>query len=687
MRLSNMENDTIVVTFSGDNVSDGELTPAASPVVLQMDGGGGEYSAVKYTTASISILCDGVQHLDLYAVSPLDVSVQVYNDTTDRSLFLGYVTPNTFAQPINGVNDTLTIECVDLLGIAKFIPFDIGVNKVLTLAEIFAAIAERLGIPDKWSICRNVRLTSGDGSRTTTEYQKLTIPTRFFYEGISPSTISEGVVSLLPQAMTLFDALKMIAESFRATWLQITDTLYLFDEVTCRAQGATPYIDNTGWVATLGGTKELTEESFAATASQISVLPRYSMVSLARKRAKELDLLPALFENGNLASAEGEFRYHDDKNGSNERMTVVQALTSKVCDVANGGGFYSYAELTPPKNKAWSDAWQIAARGDESKWTNYFRIPANDDGSALARIALNVSPEFVTALPERAKLGLRLKITAAFSADTSRIYPYKLNASSTYRLYALLKVVKPDGSELYYNEFAEVWQEQKRLIGLTFPSYTAAEWRDFFVAAFFSDGEESVMKYPVADVLAIGSPGGKVEIELYASPKGSGVYNVCYIKELSLQAVVLPDVRAVGVKDTPSETSYLGTYDYNNTLDTVTLPIDVRETLGSKFFGTVIDGEELLQSRAPGDTVLNSKRWEVQLQFDDGRGGTMSMLERIAAMVKCGDGMEYELELCDEHNSAYSPLTRVISSAWQGGKVIAGYSRDVEQSTIRVTLN
>ena len=42
MRFSNMENDIIVVTFSGDNVADGELTPAASPVVLQMDGGGGE---------------------------------------------------------------------------------------------------------------------------------------------------------------------------------------------------------------------------------------------------------------------------------------------------------------------------------------------------------------------------------------------------------------------------------------------------------------------------------------------------------------------------------------------------------------------------------------------------------------------------------------------------------------------
>ena len=687
MRFSNMENDTIVVTFSGDNVSDGELTPSIPPVVLQMDGGGGEYSAVKYTTASISVLCDGVQHLDLYSVAPLSVSVRVCNETTDRVLFLGYVTPNTFSQPINGVNDSLTIECVDLLGIAKFVPFDIGVNKLLTLAEVFSAIAERLGVAEKWNICRNVRLTSGDGSRTTAEYQKLTIPTRFFYEGLSPSTIGEGVVSMLPQAMTTFDTLKMIAESFRATWMQITDTLYLFDEILCRAKGATEYIGHSGWVATLGGTKELTEESFAASSSQISVLPRYSMVSLARKTAKELDLLPAIFDDGNLASTEEEYRYHDNKNGSNERMTVVQALTSKVCDVANGGGFYSWAELTPPKNKAWSDAWQIAAWGDENKWTNYYRIPAHDEGSALAKIALNVSPEFVTTLPERAKIGLRLKISAAFSSDTSRMYPYKLNASNTYRLYARLKVTKPDGTVLYYNEFAEVWQEASRLIGITFPDYMASEWRDTFVAAFFSDGEESVMKYPVADVLAIGSPGGRVELELYASPKGSGVCNVCYIRELCLQAVALPDVRAVNVKDSPPATEYLGTYDYNNTLDTVTLPIDVRATMGDKFFGTVIDGEDLLQSRSAGDTVLSSKRWEVQLAFDNGNGGRMSMLERIESMARCGDGMEFELELCDEHNSAFSPLMKITSPAWQGGKAIAGFSRDIEKSTIRVTLN
>lgn len=687
MRFSNMENDAIIVTFSGEDVSDGELTPATSPVVLQMDGGGGEYSAVKYTTASVSVLCDGVQHLDLYAVAPLSVSVKVYNETTDRVLFLGYVTPNTFAQPINGVNDTLTIECVDLLGIAKFIPFDVGVGELLTLAEVFSAIAERLGVAGKWYICRHVRLTSGDGGRTTPEYQLLTIPTRFFYESLAPSNIGEGIVSLLPQTMTIFDALKMIAESFRSTWLQIADTIYLFDEVTCRAQGATPYIGHSGWVATLGGTKELTEESFAATASQISVLPRYSMVSLARKKPKELDLLPAIFDNSNLASAESEYRYHDDKNGSNERMTVVQALTSKVCDVANGGGFFSWVELTPPKNKAWSDAWQVTAWGDENKWENYYRIPANDDGSALVKVTLNLLPEYVTSLPERAKIGLRLKISAAFSTDTSRMYPYNLNASNTFRLYATLKVTKPDGTVLYYNEFAEVWQETSRLIGITFPSYMASEWRDSFVASFFSDGEESVMKYPVSDVLAIGSPGGKVELTLYASPKGSGTYNVAYIRELSLQAVVLPDVRAIGVKDAPAETESLGTYDYNNTLDTVTLPIDVRATLGDKFFGTVIDGEDLLQSRAPGENVLDSKRWEVQLNFDNGNDGRMSMLERIEAMAQCGDGMEYDLELYDDHNSAYSPLMAITSPAWQGGKVIAGYSRDLGNSTIRVTLN
>ena len=687
MRFSNMENDTILVTFSGDSVADGELIPAPSPVVLQMDGGGGEYSAVKYTTASVSILCDGVQHLDLYAVAPLAVKVNVTNETTDKVLFLGYVTPNTFAQPINGVNDTLTIECVDLLGISKFIPLDIGVDKLFTLAEVFAAIAERLGVAEKWYVCRHVRLTSGDGSRSTVDYHKLTIPSRYFYEDVSPSPVGQGAVSLLPNAMTIFDALKMIAESFRSTWIQIADTLYLFDEVTCREQGATPYIGHSGWVATLGGTKELTEESFAASSSQISVLPKYSMVSLARKSAKEIALLPPVFDNKLLTLGDDEWKYRDNKGDSDETLTVVQSLDSQVCDMRRDFGFYSYATLTPPKTRAWSDAWEIATWGDEHQWTNYLRLPANNDGSALATIAMTIKPEYVTALPERAVIGLRFKINAAFSQDTTRMYPYKLKDSGLFRLRAKFKVTKPDGSVLYYNEFGEYWQEQSRMIGLTFPTYLASEWRETYIMAFFSDGTESAQRYPVDDIMAIGIPGGKIEVELYSSPSDTDNYDVCYIKALELQAVVLPDVRAVNAKDAAAEVEYLGTYDYNNTLETVTLPIDVRATFGDKYFGTVIDGEELLQSRATGANVLSSKRWEVQLAFDNGKGGKLSMLERIDAMTRCGDGMEYELELCDEHNSAYSPLMKIASSAWQGGKAIAGYSRDIANSLIHVTLN
>ena len=223
MRFLNMEGDTIVVSFSGDNVAQGELIPAESPVILQMDGGGGEYKAVKYTTASISIVCDGLQHLDLYTAEPLAVKVLAYNDTTDTTLFSGYVSPNTFNQTITGVNDTLTIECVDCLGIAKFVPYRRSISeegfRLITLSELLLSMGTSLNV-NKILLSDFISIKSGDEQRETSIYQALELSESYFFSSSTlPQTLPDGNSSFDPLAVTIYDILSAVAESFRATWV------------------------------------------------------------------------------------------------------------------------------------------------------------------------------------------------------------------------------------------------------------------------------------------------------------------------------------------------------------------------------------------------------------------------------------------------------------------------------------
>ena len=673
MRFDNMEGDILCVTFRGANVQAGEILAAAQPVVIQMDGGGGEYAAVKYATASVSMLTTGVQHLDLYAAAPLAVAVDIVNETTGEVLFAGYVTPNTFGQPIDGVNETLTIECVDYLGIAKFVPMAVPLGAVMTLEEVFAHAAAKLGA-SSWQLSKTLHLKSGDSAVETGEYQKLTVAGRCFYNDTTPSPIGTESVSNIPESLTVYDALEMIAESLRMTWVQNDSELLLFDDVAARG-GLNPF----------GRYITLTEESFAETGSQISVLPRYSMVSLARRSDKEVAAMQPILDDALLFSGGAQREYSDNVGSDSETLTISQGLGSFVADcVAPYGELLSYVELSPPKLPAYSNAWKIAAWRDEHSWQNCVRIKAHDE-DGVARTAVRLHSDYCLSFPERSALGFRMRITAGFSNDRERIYPYKLRASSIFFLYASLSMTRGNTTK-YYNSVTEQWVDYSFVMPLRFAEQ--AEWRSVFSAssAAISDPPFATV-YPPDEVFASGMPGGTLSLTLYAPPESSVEWKTCYIKEIDIKAVVLPDRRAANAKDKPAEVEYLGTYDYMNTADTVELPIDVRSPLSAKMFGTVIDGVDLLTTRQEGASIEGSKRWEVGVEYDDGSGGRLSMIQRIERQRNPGDGMEYAITLVDAHNAGVSPMTAISCRAWTGRKVVAAYTRDLAESKINVTLN
>lgn len=695
LRFSNMEDDTLRVTFSGANISDGELIPATSPVTLQMDGGGGEYSAVKYTTATVSVLCDGLQLLELYASRPLDVSVDVTNETTGELLFAGYVSPNTYNQPLTGINDTLAIECADYLGIAKYVQYKLVDEtngfSVMTLKDILKHIAHLIGADDTL-LPRSVYLLNGDASKATENYELMTLSEGVFFESITPQKIDERTVSLSPNAMTCFEALEMVAESFRMFWVQVQKNIVLCD-ILAHSWGRCNYLSSKqGEIVEFAEQKELSEGAFSGSGGTVGILPRFSQFSVAAEPGKALEFFQPMFDD-DLFTPYGRKDTYTDSNDGVDTVTLCQKLDSELYRAEKSSFFASFVTLSSPNPPVVSDSWKHSEWGDGKKWTNFLRIPCIRSNGSYST-ALSRVQRFSTSVPSRNILGLKLEISAAFSSNASRPYPFDLKTNEVCSLLCVLKAIS-NGKTLYYNALFEKWEEISCFIELRFTEQT--EWRSaFYFGAGSSDpwgGEWPwISTYKPNDIFAIGIPDGDIHFEIWDlsefTTSANATWDVVFIKDLKLSVVPLPDIINAEAKDAVPKIVYRGVYEFDKVAETVTPPISVSSALSKRFFGTKINGEEYFSSRAPGDTMQSSGRYQCELMFmPSSLSQEMNFLDRVAALGNFGDGTEIELPLRDKHNNAITPFTAVSSSQWEGNKVVVAFSKDLAESTATVALN
>lgn len=677
LRFSNMEGDTLRVTFSGANVSDGELIPATSPVTLQMDGGGGEYSAVKYTTATVSVLCDGLQLLELYASRPLDVSVDVTNETTEELLFAGYVSPNTYNQPLTGINDTLAIECVDCLGIAKYVQYKLVDEakgfQSLSIGEALSHVSSLIGAGD---IYYNDFVVIENSTTTLSSYEKLQLLESYFFSNACiPEVLPDGSPSFTPLAKTCFDVLAMIASSFRATFIQMGKDLYLCDQLST----ATPLgnrFQHEGNFSKCGKLLYLEEELFAEGSTSVSVLPRHSSFSLDLSRGGEISLLPAFLDSSLLTTSSANIA-ETMTVGGKERNFLVNLLDSQACNLQASAekapstpasriiAYRERSEAGEPigPNASWLD--------DKFPWEKVLRmtLPSN----MMSRVKLlSFKKEFSQSAISSGLWALDLSISVAFGTKTDYFAPAEIDKNNTFELFL---VVRCGDKYLYGNEW--------RSTPITMPS---AEHR-----LLFSEESEWRTKYTTYDSLGgwglncsnlvLSIPGGEIEVELWGGQtSGSAIpqWRVCYVKEFDVK-MVRSDVLHAWTTYLPAKRN-VGEYDYANSAEVVELPLSFGIPGGERPFGTLIDGVEFLETDP--NTIPT---WHLlgELKFRQGH----TMIERLAALGNFGDGTEIELPLCDKHNNAITPLTAIASSQWQGNKVVVAITKDLSESTATVTLN
>lgn len=620
-----LDGETIKVTFESESVADGTLAHIVS-INTQMDGGG-EYSPLKITTASVSCLVDGAELMRL-CVSEQPVSVIIENVEQESILFKGYVVPNSYNQALSGINDTITIECVDGLGYAKYVPYTrIKTNnnvfpptveetefQVRTLAQIFAAAIEVLNL----STYRipNAASLSGDGG-TTVRYDLLTISENAMFTGVDPVEDGKGL-SYGPVAKSWHDVLKMIAESLRLTWVQIGDTLWLIDDIKIAREDIVYYRQPNLFTVAAGNEYDIDEESFAATTCNVSSLPTYAQVVMTHTQRDSLRVSPELLMTEYVEPL-GEAEYIKVGDG----YIALQEVTSLVYDTP-GVKIYAYKAYDERSERpTYDDTWElflrsVFAENQDKEYVEMFRV------KELYRGAVATTD------------GLKLKINLEVGGER---WPWEDAALEADLLLSLRISVTRNGATKYYDASSRsAWSGT--MVDNDITLNKDGEWK--FTAGGRRDGS-----------VLLDSGGGTISVVLVSK-------EVSWRQDVWLRAF---DVEVVADKQHIQDKEYRGEWAYLKSLD-VSLLIDNYYRLSDINWGNIIDGIYYK------DILIDGEK----------------LIDRVWSQVNHGDRLMWEMALRDEAN-AITPLDAfTCAQLWSGRKVVAGYTRDIINNQIIVTL-
>lgn len=686
----NLHGDSISVLFEGSDLQKSSLDVVA--VTLQMDGGGGEYRPVAYTTASVTCAVDGLELLDLLTREPLAVMVTIRNNTTGKFLFIGYISPNSYNQPFDGIADTLTIECVDWLGIAKFVPYR---NKGTAMnAAALGDIANHICaiISDGNATTRLadfVRLVPGSGdSPVTAAYEKLVLSEAYMYnEPESPTLMSDGSLSLEPNAMSCYDALAMIAESVRATWVQVGAEIILHDYLQVATCGRLQLRDG----AAVGSSIRLTEEMFSATGSNISTLPRYSRVSLDQ-RANTIRVSPDLFAGASaIKEAVRDAMTTGGANTIDHHMS--QLLESPIVDIATTSALpnpsyhcahcVGYRRITGPLGESVD---LITTYNDGKEWESYIRLYTPVTASNLYSDAMvTIKEEFrIPAVPST-RLTIMLKLTAGETYSVDHFSPLDIgrdweDANTTVDNILLNAYVRI--GNLYYDTASGSWTSTRPQNPITMCSKnTEEDWKDIVYVINTSEPPPYFPEGKIVDGVIAGS----LTIEIY--PPGLNLVKphatALYIRDLQL--TVMPDEYIMKCNSyfPRADIAYRGNFTYLNDYPTVKQSLRFGFPLGEKPYGTMIDGYEYCDAVSVGSKIDLGGAMMFVASPEEER---YDMLDRVLRLANLGDGIELNLNLCDDHNDI-SPISSFTCDKWEGLKVVVAFTKDIKNCETNVTLN
>lgn len=679
-----VSNDIISVVFIGENITNGKLTLATSPVILQMDGGSREYAPVKYTTASVSCVYDGTDIFSLATQDVMSVEVEIKNKDTGKMLFYGYVTSNSLNQPIDGYGDVVTIECVDWLGASKFVQYK---NKgggfalsLLTFGEAVQHIYTLLhseyvnnNIEQRILLSNHVYISDRDieynveETKHTTEYHKLTLSEGYFYKKPSEPSLIDGVITREDQAYSCYDALAMLAESVRATFIADGYDM-LLDDIISRINGINEYFDlATGETVTMGAAQTIDDDSFCDVGNTLTTMPRYELFSLTRKKGSTPIFCNIFKGCYNLVDKPVLDREVTLERGI--RQTYAQYLTSDMLWATNISPNAGSNNL--PRIGLWAcKSFEIYDRNygvspwmDDS-WTKYIRV-CEGLPSGQREAVFAIKTDYTMPVVGAEAYALVIKMSVGHSSEPDKL---SFGDSPDADLSAPPMWLTIKCGNKYYNGEDNTWQSSSHDNRVYAQKSAEKGWHDvFFIAK--NNPENYIAGRPID---------GKLTINFHFDVG----YSVYYIKNLEVDLVQSwRDDRELPA------TSYRGdrltTMAYDDVSPELTFGIPKTE----KSYSGYIDDVSYVNSFYDQNSHNASSEGTLDFHYTaDGEMKIYSFLDRIEMMATHGDGKEYNLNVKDE-KGVISPLDSFTSPLWEGSKICAGYTKDIEQEKINIILD
>ena len=635
--------NSIRVTFDCHALAERTLNIISANISVD---GGADYTAVQYASASGTLLTEGIELLPL--CTSVGTAVIIENLTTKNVLFSGYVTQNTFTQQL--ITDTLTIECVDKLGYSMYNPVpDISFIQCNTLAGWCAGFGDILGVKNVY-LSTAVTLRYRSNGKETPRYYRMTFPGDYFLKNTKPDVIN-GHATYAKQKMTIFEALTMIAESLRMTFVQVGNNLYLEEpSVTSNVRSyinALTYLDHHVVLPAIA----LTEESFGGTDNSVTTLPVYTLFSLIHTKSSGKDVIPPLFDS-QYAKQAGKWH----KDITEDEVIFEEWLTSYIFDVHQdpestwGAEFIGWKSYK--KDEAGDRIYRYA-----NDWNKAIRVYRIGTDAYLHKVA-EVTRALRCVNPVNGK-GLTITSKITVTDKNNEYYPHDGREYETYRIYASLCVggkYLTNNYLMYYNRdyyTSGVWVDKEEILELDiFPDGRVG------VEAGLSSEGKYIFEFPYTQDLGVGR--SDVSISIY-SPQRPAVY---YIEDLRVEEKVISGVE---YSDNKPEIEELGTYEMSRGYGEVTLPIDLYYLSSEKTFGTSIDGIETAGA---------------ELRFGSSK---MSMIEKIQTIATRGEGTQYDLTLRDDQNSVRL-LQKYKASFFEGEKSVVAYEKNLLDNTTKITI-
>ena len=617
-RAVSLRNNTYEVVFSSPSIDDGELK--ITSIVTQVDGSEA-YSPLKYRIASVGCLTDGFALMRLCLAE--DVNVTITDITQNRLVFCGYVVPNSLNQVVMGINDSITIECVDNLGYAKYLPYSkVGAGFAsMTIGDFCERIRELLGLRNVY-ISNSLIIRNPVSGEETAAYEQLKFAENYIYDGaLEPGYDGDGHPTYADKSASCDVALEMISSSLLMTWVQIGDNLYLTSGIADES-----YRDLSGNTHSIDAVLDIVEDDMGEGGIQVSTIALSTSYSLSHPtRQEKVAAIPDVFAPESFVSNNDYFSV-----AVGEDNVEIHTLTSQIYNIA------SYASFV---GKAVTDIGQWHPSAAIGGYNISLRVPT---GVTSRETLLQQRAEFATAFASR-RCSLAIDFKVVYGGN--RIPVDEKEAED-----AQLSISISCGDKSYNGN---------------------GEWVDG--PASFLYGADSSRKRERPKISLANRPDGPLvvainsirELNIDSSP------TVVFLTEFKVDIVPNSASRCADNMIGDSDEKWGDLANTRGQSYNLELPISTRYALSDKVWDTYIGGVEYRgyeyeqYEASDGTNELLIKRSGVDFLYGASRS---SMRRRVEELANPGDRLRYEFNVFRDYIDAIGDCT---SPLWSHKDIVA----------------